>query len=136
MIAGAGAAETLARDTVFAAVIITINGIMGLSIVVGTLRGSAVSFNAEGTGAALATVATLTTLGLVLPTFTTSRPGPVFSPPQLAFAAITSLALYLLFVALQTGRHRDYFLSVSAEGAVIDDQHARHPHRHDHRPGA
>jgi len=127
MIAGAGAAETLARDTVFAAVIITINGIMGLSIVAGTRRGSAVSFNAEGTGAALATVATLTTLGLVLPTFTTSRPGPVFSPPQLAFAAITSLALYLLFVALQTGRHRDYFLPVGAEGAVIDDQHAVPP---------
>jgi Ca2+:H+ antiporter len=127
MVAGAGAAETLARDTVFAAVIITINGIMGLSIVMGTRRGSAVSFNAEGTGAALATVATLTTLGLVLPTFTTSRPGPVFSPPQLAFAAFTALALYGLFVALQTGRHRDYFLPVNADGAVVDDQHAVPP---------
>jgi Ca2+:H+ antiporter len=127
MIAGAGAAETLARDTVFAAVIITVNGIVGLSIVAGTRRGSAVTFNAAGTGAALATVATLTTLGLVLPTFTTSRPGPVFSPPQLAFAALTALALYGLFVALQTGRHRDYFLPVTADGAVIDDEHALPP---------
>src|SRR4029450_11298655 len=72
LIAGAGAAETLARDTVFAAVILTCNGIVGLSILVGTRRESVVSFNAEGAGA---TVATLSTLGLVVPTFTTSSPG-------------------------------------------------------------
>jgi Ca2+:H+ antiporter len=128
MIAGAGAAETLARDTVFAAVILTCNGIVGLSILVGTRNGSAVVFNAEGAGAALATVATLATLGLVVPNFTTTSPGPVFSPAQLAFAAVTALALYGLFVVLQTGRHRDYFLPVTAEGAVIDaDQHATPP---------
>ena len=128
MIAGASAAETLARDTVFAAVILTLNGIVGLSIVAGTRVRSVVSFNAEGSGAALATVATLTTLGLVLPSFTTSNPGPVFSPAQLAFAAITALALYGLFVALQTGRHRDYFLPVTADGVIIDaDEHAAPP---------
>jgi Ca2+:H+ antiporter len=128
MIAGAGAAETLARDTVFAAVILTCNGIVGLSILVGTRHASVVSFNAEGSGAALATVATLSTLGLVVPNFTTSRPGPVFSPPQLAFAAITALSLYGLFVTLQAGRHRDYFLPVTAGGDVIDgDQHASPP---------
>src|SRR4029450_10597486 len=115
MIAGAGAAETLARDTVFAAVILTCNGIVGLCIRVGTRPESVVAFNAEGAGAALATVATLSTLGLVVPTFTTSSPGPVFSPAQLAFAAITALSLYRLFLALQTGRHRDYFLPVTAD---------------------
>jgi len=128
MIAGASAVETLARDTVFAAVILTLNGIVGLSLVAGTRVGSVVSFNAEGSGAALATVATLTTLGRVLPTFTTSSPGPVFSPGQLAFAAITALALYGLFVALQTGRHRDYFLPVTADGVIINaDEHAAPP---------
>jgi Ca2+:H+ antiporter len=128
MIAGAGETETLARDTVFAAVILTCNGIVGLSILAGARRGSVVVFNAEGAGAALATVATLSTLGLVLPTFTTSRPGPVYSPPQLTFAAVTALALYGLFVALQTGRHRDYFLPLSADGVVIDaNDHATPP---------
>jgi len=128
MITGAGAAETLARDTVFSAVMLTCNGIVGFSILAGTRRESVVSFNAEGTGAALATVATLTTLGLVVPTFTTSTPGPIFSPPQLAFAAITALMLYGLFVALQTGRHRDYFLPVTADGMVLnDEQHAPRP---------
>ena len=92
MVAGAGAAETLARDTVFAVVILTSNGIVGLSILVGARRDAIVSFNAEGAGAALATVATLATLSMVVPTFTTTTPGPVFSPPQLAFAAITALA--------------------------------------------
>jgi Ca2+:H+ antiporter len=128
MIGGAGATETLARDTVFAAVILTCDGIVGLSILAGTRRGSIVSFNAEGAGAALATVATLATLGLVVPTFTTSTPGPEFSPPQLAFAAVTALTLYGLFVALQTGRHRDYFLPVSADGAILaPDEHADPP---------
>ena len=127
MIAGAGAAETLARDTVFAAVILTSNGIVGLSILVGARTGSTVSFNAEGAGASLATVATLATLSMVVPNFTTTSPGPVFSPPQLAFAAVTALALYGLFVALQTGRHRDYFLPVTADGTIIEDQHATPP---------
>jgi Ca2+:H+ antiporter len=123
MIAGAGAAETLARDTVFAAVMLTCNGIVGLSILVGTRTESVVHFNAEGAGAALATVATLSTLGLVVPTFTTTTPGPVFSPAQLAFAAVTALALYGLFVTLQAGRHRDYFLPVTVDA----DDHAEPP---------
>ena len=85
-----------------------------------TLRGGVVSFNAEGSGGALATVTTLATLGMVVPTFTTSAPGPEFSAPQLAFAAVTALALYGLFVAVQTGRHRDYFLPTTPSGEPID----------------
>jgi Ca2+:H+ antiporter len=127
MIAGAGSAETLARDTVFAAVILTCNGIVGLSILAATRRESVVSFNAEGAGAALATVATLSTLGLVVPTFTTSRPGPVFSPAQLAFAAVTALVVYGLFVFLQTGRHRTYFLPVTGRIEGDGDSSAIRP---------
>jgi Ca2+:H+ antiporter len=128
MIAGARAAETLARDTVFAAVIITCNGIVGLSVLVGARRTSTVSFHAEGAGASLATVATLATLGLVLPSFTTSTPGPQFSPSQLAFVAVTAFALYGLFVTLQSGRHRDYFLPKSPTGVPLDaDEHAAPP---------
>jgi Ca2+:H+ antiporter len=84
------------------------------------------SFNAEGTATALATVLTLATLSLVLPTFTTSRPGPEFSPAQLAFAAVASIALYGLFLVVQTVRHRDYFLPVGA-GAADPDEHAAPP---------
>jgi Ca2+:H+ antiporter len=109
MVSGGDDTSTLARDTVFAAVMIAGNGIVGLSLLVGALRTRVATFNAEGTGAALATVSTLATLSLVLPTFATSRPGPAFSPAQLAFAAVASLALYGLFLFVQTIRHRDYF---------------------------
>jgi Ca2+:H+ antiporter len=113
MVAGGDKTATLARDTVFAAVMITVNGVVGLSLLTRTLRRGVATFNAEGTATALATVATLATLTLVLPTFTESRPGPEFSGSQLAFAAVASLALYLLFVFVQTVRHRDYFLPVT-----------------------
>lgn len=128
LMVGGGETRSLARDTVFAAVMITCNGIVGLSILVATVHRGVASFNAEGSGAALATVTTLATLGLVVPTFTTTTPGPEFSPAQLAFAAVTALGLYGLFVTVQAGRHRDYFLPVTAEGAVMDDeQHAAPP---------
>jgi Ca2+:H+ antiporter len=126
MTSGGDKAATLARDTVFAAVMITMNGIAGVSLFVGSLRYGVTRFHAEGSGAALATVTTLATLGLVLPTFTTSHPGPQFSSGQLAFAAVASLALYLMFVFTQTVRHRDFFLPVSQAGAV-EDSHADPP---------
>ncbi|MEW2314863.1 calcium:proton antiporter [Streptomyces bauhiniae] len=119
MVDGGDKSATLARDTVFAAVMITCNGIVGICLLVGSLRHGTAVFNPEGTGAALATVATLATLSLVLPTFTTSKPGPEFSSVQLTFAAFSSLILYGLFVTTQTVRHRDYFLPVTKEGDII-----------------
>jgi Ca2+:H+ antiporter len=128
MISGDGSKTgSLARDTVFAAAMITCNGILGLCLLVATVRRHVAVFNAEGTGGALATVATLATLSLVLPSFTTSRTGPEFSPGQLAFAALASLAVYGVFVAVQTGRHRDYFLPMTRHGEVIDEEHAAPP---------
>ncbi|MET0234831.1 MAG: ionic transporter y4hA [Kibdelosporangium sp.] len=128
MIGGGAGTESLARDTVFAAIMITCNGIMGLSLLISALRRRVAVFNSEGTGGMFGTVATITTLSLVLPTFTTSKPGPEFTPAQLAFAAVASLGLYLLFVAMQTVRHRDYFLPVDDEGEILDaEDHADPP---------
>jgi Ca2+:H+ antiporter len=129
MLITSGGADTaaLARDTVFAAVMITCNGILGLSLLLGALRYRLVVFNAEGTGAALATVATLSILCLVLPRFTTARPGPEYSPEQLAFAALASLALYAAFVLTQTVRHRDFFLPVRADGTLVEDEEHADP---------
>jgi Ca2+:H+ antiporter len=120
MVGDSAGNTTLARDTVFAAAMITCNGILGLSVLVAALRGHVASFNAEGTATALATVATLAVLTLVLPTFTTSAPGPEFTSAQLAFAAVASVALYGLFVFVQTVRHRDYFVT-------DDDEHSAPP---------
>jgi len=127
MASGGPQAATLARDTVFAAVMITLNGIVGLALLVGAFRFDTIHFNAEGTGAALATVASLATLSLALPTFTASTPGPQFNGPQLVFAALASLILYGSFVLNQTGRHRDFFLPVGRDGEVAPAEHADPP---------
>ncbi|ATY11500.1 ionic transporter y4hA [Amycolatopsis sp. AA4] len=127
MASGGEKADTLARDTVFAAVMITTNGIVGLSLLVGARRYGETRFHPEGSGAALATVGTLATLSLVLPTFTASTPGPAFSAPQLAFAAGASLILYATFVMTQTVRHRDFFLPVGADGETREEEHAEPP---------
>lgn len=128
MLSGGPKAASLPRDTIFAAVMITCNGIVGLSLLLGALRYKVTIFNAEGTGAALATVATLATLSMVMPTFTTSRPGPEFSSAQLTFAAITSLVLYGAFVLTQTIRHRDFFLPLTSDGLIVKaEEHADPP---------
>lgn len=130
MISGGNEAATLARDTAFAALMITTNGIAGLSLLLGSRRYGVTLFNAEGTGAVLATITTVATLSLVLPAFTTGHPGREFTPSQLAFAAIATLLVYLLFVFTQTVRHRDFFLPVAQRGqrrVFEDESHAEPP---------
>jgi Ca2+:H+ antiporter len=114
MISGSGDTSTLARDTVFAAVMITLNGIVGLSLLIGAVKYRMAIFNPEGAGSALMTVVALATLTLVIPRFTTSSPGAEFSGAQLTFAAVASLGLYGGFVFTQTVKHRDFFLPVEA----------------------
>lgn len=128
MLGGGPDTSTLARDTVFAAVMITCNGILGLCLFAGAVKFGTTHFNAEGTGGALATVITLAVLCLVLPNFTTTTQGPDFTGSQLTFVAIASLALYALFVITQTVRHRDFFLPVTKGGDLIpEDDHAARP---------
>ena len=118
MFSGGNAASALARDTVFATVMIICNGVVGLCLLLGTLRHRVLEFRVEGTSPAFAVLATLATLTLVLPTFTVTEPGPKFSPSQLIFAGVVSLALYGVFVFVQTVRHREHFLP--AEGEVSE----------------
>ena len=122
MRSGGPAASTLARDTVYATVMIILNGVVGVCLLTGSLRHHVLAFRVEGTTPGLSVLATLTTLTLVLPALTTSTPGPTFSTAQLIFAGIVSLVLYAVFVFVQTARHRDFFL---AEGA--EDSHAPPP---------
>jgi Ca2+:H+ antiporter len=121
MFGGGEGTASLARDTVFAAIMITCNGIVGLSVLVAGRHQRAVAFNQEGAAAAFATVCTVASLSLVLPTFTESAPARQFTDAQLAFAAIASLALWGVFVLTQTVRHRDFFLPVDDDGAPQGD---------------
>ena len=107
----------LARDTVFAAVMIVCNGIVGLCLLMGGARHREQGFQVQGASAALAVLVALTSLTLVIPSYVSRELGPVYSPAQLVFAGLVSLVLYGSFVFVQTGRHRDYFLPVETSDA-------------------
>ncbi|GIU65939.1 calcium:proton antiporter [Candidatus Phycosocius spiralis] len=111
MLAGGPAAETLARDTVMAAIMIILNGVIGSCLFLGGLRHGEQTYMQTGVSAALATLATLSIITLILPNHVTTLPGPVFAPAQLAFVGVVSFVLYASFVMIQTIRHRAYFMS-------------------------
>jgi Ca2+:H+ antiporter len=125
MASGGAEAASLPRDTIYAAVMIICNGVVGLCLLMGGLRHREQSFRIEGTGPGLAALVALATLSLVMPTFTTSSDAGTYTLSQLVFVGATSLALWAVFVFVQTVRHRDYFLPVGA--AADEDAHAEPP---------
>ncbi|GAA1998017.1 ionic transporter y4hA [Catenulispora subtropica] len=115
---------TLARDTVFAAIMITCNGIAGLCLLLVALKRGLARFNADGTATVFGAIITLAGLTLVLPTFTTSPPGPEFNTTQLANATVDSIVLYGLYIVAVTVRHRPDYLPVDAGSQVADPDDA------------
>jgi Ca2+:H+ antiporter len=100
---------TLVRDTLYAVVMIILNGMVGLSLLVGAWRHREQSYNLQGANAYLGAVVPLVVLSLVLPTFTVTTKGPTLSTAQQAFVVLAAVGLYTVFLAMQTGRHRGYF---------------------------
>src|SRR6201993_4954309 len=123
MIAAPAEKADLARDTVFAVVMIVCNGIVGACLLWGGARHREQGFQVQGASAALAVLAALTTLTLILPNVATTAPGPRFSTSQLVFEGMISLVLYGSFVFIQTVRHRDYFLAAETD----EEAHAPPP---------
>lgn len=110
MLSQSPGSELIARDTVFAAIMLVGNGVIGLCIFFGALKHRDLDFRVEGNNSALAVLVALATFTLVLPIFTTSTPGPDFTKSQLAFAGIASFVLYGTFIFFQVVTHRVYFL--------------------------
>jgi Ca2+:H+ antiporter len=128
MLAGKPGSEALARDAAFATVMIILNGLAGLCLLLGGVLHREQEFQVKGASAALAVLTALVTLSLVLPNFTATAAGPAYSPSQLAFAGTVSLVLYVVFVFVQTVRHRDYFLPDPETGLAADEKtHAPPP---------
>ena len=125
MLSGGGDASTLARDTVFAAIMFILNGIVGLCMLAGGVRHHEQRFTQRGVSATLCMLAAMAVLSLVLPNFVSSAPGPSYAPSQLGFVAVVSIILYGTFVTAQTVRHREYFLP--AEDDPSHDAHAAPP---------
>jgi Ca2+:H+ antiporter len=125
VIAGGNDMAVLARDSIYAAVMIICTGVVGICILVGGLAHREQAFRVEGIGAGLAALIVMSTLTLVLPVFTTTAPGGTYSGSQLAFVAISSAALWAIFIFVQTVRHRDYFIPET--DASNPDAHAEPP---------
>jgi len=112
---GSDTDSTLARDTIFAVLMITLNGVAGICILMGGLRHQEQSYNLQGARAFLAVIMPLSVIALVLPNFTTSTPGPTMSHVQaIVFGALTIL-LYGVFLAIQTIRHTGFFRDPDTE---------------------
>jgi Ca2+:H+ antiporter len=120
--------SAVARDTVFAAIMIVLNGILGLCLLIGGIRHHRQTFQPHSATSALGVLATLAVLALVLPNYTLAVPGPLYAPVQLVFVAVVSLALYGFFLYAQTVRHSDDFIDLADTGvphAAVDPRSFR-----------
>jgi len=118
MIAGGPATAALARDTVFAAVMIILNGIVGLCLLVGSVMHREQRFSVDGVSSLLVTLSAIVIMTLVFPNYTIALPGPYYSPSQLLFIAIVSLVIYGAFIFTQTIGHRHFFLDDDVAGEM------------------
>jgi Ca2+:H+ antiporter len=113
VIAGGDDMAVLTRDAIYAAVMIICNGVVGICVLLGGIAHGEQTFRVEGSGPGLAALIVMSTLTLVLPDFTTSTAAGTYSSSQLVFVALTSAALWAIFIFIQTVRHRDYFIPVT-----------------------
>ena len=111
---------TLARDTVFAVVMIVCNGLVGICIFIGGLRYREQDFQVTGANLYLSVLFVMATITLIMPNYTLTTPGPVYSAAQLGFVSVVTVILYGVFLYTQTIRHRDYFVSAAAEAGDAD----------------
>ena len=108
---------TLARDTVFAVVMIVCNGLVGVCIFIGGLRYREQDFQVSGANLYLSVLFVMATITLIMPNYTLTAAGPIYSAAQLGFVSVVTLLLYGVFLYTQTIRHRDYFISEAAGDA-------------------
>src|SRR6266404_1552347 len=123
---GEKAVPTLARDTVFAVVMIVCNGLVGICILTGGLRYREQDVQVTGSSLYLSVLIVLATITLILPNYTLTTPGPIYSAAQLGFVSVVTMLLYGVFLYIQTIRHRDYFVREAAgiadEGAHVSNR--------------
>lgn len=112
MVSSASGGSAVARDTVFAVVMIVLNGILGLCLIVGGVKHFAQEFKLQGAAGTLSVIATLSIVALILPNYTLASPIGTFNAPQLLVIGLASLVLYLLFVFVLSVRHKDDFVAL------------------------
>jgi Ca2+:H+ antiporter len=120
MLSGSEGSNAVARDTVFAAVMIVLNGVVGLCLVMGGSRHFEQTFQLQGASSSLAVLGTLAALALILPNYTSTAAGPSYSAAQLVGVGVMSLILWVVLVFVQTIKHRDYFLDATEDEAPLE----------------
>ncbi len=121
-----GGAPTVGRDTMFAVMMIVLNGVIGLSLVVGGLRHHTQDYSLPGATAYLSVIIPLVTIALILPSVTTTTDAPTLSTTQSVVFALATIVLYVIFIVIQTGRHRDLFVHGPSEEHEVEAATARH----------
>jgi Ca2+:H+ antiporter len=116
-----GSSPALARDTVFAVIMIVCNGLVGLCVLLGGIRHREQEFQVSGAALYLNVLSALSVLTLILPNYTITVPGPYYSTAQLLFVSVVTVVLYATFLYIQTSRHADYFRA--KEDVAPDGQH-------------
>jgi Ca2+:H+ antiporter len=123
---GGEAAPTLGRDTMFAVLMIVLNGVVGLALLLGGLRHHEQAYNLQGAVAYLAVIIPLSVIALILPSFTKAVPVGSLTTTQAAFFSFFTVLLYGIFLVIQTGRHRGFFIEPQHDAAPVAT--ARTPH--------
>jgi Ca2+:H+ antiporter len=127
---GGGGSPTVGRDTMFAVMMIVLNGVVGLSLVIGGIRHHTQDYSLEGATAYLAVIIPLATIALILPSVTQSTPDDTLSTSQAVLFSIATAVLYGIFLLVQTSRHRDLFTLSDDDGHVAETASARTIARH------
>jgi Ca2+:H+ antiporter len=125
---------TLARDTMFAVVMLVLNGFMGLALMLGGLRHHEQQYNLQSANAFLVMIVPLTVLGLILPDFTHTTPGPTLSTFQMIFLSLMSVGIYAVFLFVQNRRHRGFFMMPDEKAEVKAEEKATELPHHSSRP--
>jgi len=120
MLAHGAKESALARDTIFSEIMIILNGMIGVSLLIGGLKFREQVFHLQGVSSTLIILVGMSVLTLILPNYTQTIPGPVYSNSQLIFVAIVTLVLYASFIIFQNVKHRAYFLSIDEIKEVIE----------------
>jgi Ca2+:H+ antiporter len=131
MLAG-HSSPTLPRDTMLAVLMIVLNGMVGICLLIGGRRYQQQDYNLQGARTFLSVLITLVTITLILPTFTVSTDDPSLTPHQAILFSAATIVLYGAFLAIQTMRHRSFFMEpgLVAEDMIAQDiapEHGKHP---------
>ncbi|MCO5248145.1 MAG: ionic transporter y4hA [Chitinophagales bacterium] len=113
---------SFARDTVYAAVMLILNGIVGLSLFIGSRKFHTQTFSFHSVKIALVSLVSIVAFTMILPTFTNSQIGPFYSRSQLIFEIFACLVIYIAFISAQTARHREYFIPEQTKADMTDNE--------------